>query len=131
MMVIDLALNIGVVGVVPWQRGGEVHLDRRAGRAPRLGPGRAPMDHRADHLTAFASVFTGLLGAPGCPSSAARERLFFSPFGRLHPRLRFPHISLLVMGAGHRDRVVLHLTTVINMLTAVVIWVSRSLRSWP
>jgi len=42
--------------------------------------------------TAFASVYTGWLGASRLPFNAAREGQFFRSFGRLHPRLRFPYI---------------------------------------
>jgi amino acid transporter len=73
-------------------------------------------------VAAFASVYTGLLGASRLPFNAARERLFFKPFGRLHPRMRFPHISLLVMGVVTAIASFLPLTTVINALIALTLW---------
>ncbi len=48
-------------------------------------------------ITAFASVYALLLGYSRIPFAAARDRNFFRPFGRLHPRLGIPHISLLVL----------------------------------
>jgi amino acid transporter len=48
--------------------------------------------------TAFASVFALLLGYSRIPYAAALEGHFFKPFARLHPKGKFPHVSLLVMG---------------------------------
>ncbi|HLI76362.1 MAG TPA: APC family permease, partial [Acidobacteriaceae bacterium] len=48
-------------------------------------------------ITAFASVFSLLLGYSRIPFAAARDGNFFRAFGRLHPRLGFPHVSLLVL----------------------------------
>ena len=50
-------------------------------------------------VTAFASVFSLLLGYSRIPFAAARDGNFFAPFGQLHPRLGFPHVSLLVLAA--------------------------------
>jgi amino acid transporter len=49
-------------------------------------------------LTAFASVFAGMLGYSRIPYAAARDGYFFKVFARLHPKGQFPYISLLVMG---------------------------------
>jgi amino acid transporter len=67
-------------------------------------------------------VYTGLLGASRLPYNAAREKLFFAPFGKLHPRLRFPHISLLVMGVVTAIACFLPLTTIINALIALTLF---------
>lgn len=48
-------------------------------------------------VTAFGSVFSLLLGYSRIPFAAARDGNFFSAFGRLHPKGRFPHVSLLVL----------------------------------
>jgi amino acid transporter len=123
VLVIDLSMNIGTIGVIPWQQAekstsiGSDVLHHVWG-----GAGAATITILII-WTAFASVFTGLLGASRLPFSAARERLFFSPFGRLHPRLRFPHVSLLVMGLVTAIASFFSLTTVINALIALVIWV--------
>ncbi len=49
--------------------------------------------------TAFASVFSLLLGYSRIPYAAARDGNFFAAFGKLHRR-GFPHISLLWLGAA-------------------------------
>jgi len=123
VMVIDLSLNIGVIGVIPW---------RQAEKSTAIGtdllqhiwgsPG-ATIVTILIVWTAFASVYTGLLGASRLPFNAARDGVFFKPFARLHPTLNFPHISLLVMGVVTAAACFFSLTTVINGLIALVIWV--------
>ena len=123
VMVIDLSLNIGTIGVIPW---------RQAEKSTAIGsdllkhiwgsPG-ATIVTILICWTAFASVYTGLLGASRLPFNAARDGVFFRPFARLHPTLKFPHISLLVMGAVCAVACFFTLTTVINGLIALVIWV--------
>src|SRR5882762_1039952 len=49
--------------------------------------------------TAFASVFSLLLGYSRVPFAAARDGNYFRVFARVHPRHRFPYVSLLVMGS--------------------------------
>jgi amino acid transporter len=48
-------------------------------------------------VTAFASVFSLLLGYSRIPFVAAREGGFFAAFGRLHPTHNFPHVALLAL----------------------------------
>jgi amino acid transporter len=51
-------------------------------------------------LTAFASVFSLLLGYSRIPYAAARDGNYFRIFKRLHPTKNFPHVSLLILGAA-------------------------------
>ncbi|MGW9210329.1 APC family permease [Embleya sp. NPDC055664] len=76
-------------------------------------------------ITAFASVFAGLLGGSRVPFDAARDRVFFKQFARLHPRHRFPTVGLVTMGVvtaagfligNHTD-----FNTIIVLLTAVMV----------
>ena len=48
-------------------------------------------------VTAFASVFSLLLGYSRIPFAAARDGNFPAVFGRLHPTRGFPYVSLLVL----------------------------------
>ncbi|MCL2584656.1 MAG: APC family permease [Streptosporangiales bacterium] len=122
VLIIDLSMNVGIIGVLPWQVAekstsiGTDFMLRAWGK-----PGAAVMAILII-VAAFASVFTGMLGASRLPYNAAREGLFFKPFGRLHPRLRFPHISLLAMGVVCAIACFLPLTTIINALTALTLW---------
>jgi amino acid transporter len=121
IMVLYLALNIGVLGVVPWQE---------VAKSPSIaslllemvwGKGVSSAVTVLIIITAFASVFAGLLGGSRVPYNAARDGVFLRQFGTLHPRLHIPHISLLVMGAITAIGSFFDLSTVINMLIAVIV----------
>ena len=123
IMVIYLLLNIGVVGVVPWQQVADSSSVASLAVTTAWGHTAADIITALIVVTAFASVFTGLLGGSRVPFNAARDRVFFGVFGRMHPRHRFPHIALLVMGVLTAAGSLLDLTTVINMLTTVAVLV--------
>ncbi|HZD31408.1 MAG TPA: APC family permease, partial [Candidatus Angelobacter sp.] len=101
---IYVVMNISVLGVVPWREmlthTGEqnnyivaVFMERiygsRAGRAIAL----------LIIWTAFASVFSLLLGYSRVPYAAALDGNYFAAFARVHPEKRFPTVSLLALGA--------------------------------
>lgn len=121
IMVAYLAMNIGVIGAVPWQQAqasqsvASLVLDRTWGKAA------ADITTVLILLTAFGSVFAGLMGGARVPYNAARDGLFFKPFGRLHPRHHIPHVALLVMGGITAIGSFFTLTTVINVLLAVFV----------
>jgi amino acid transporter len=122
VLVIDLSMNIGIIGVVPWQIA-EKSTSIGTDFMQRIwGHGAADVVAVLIIICAFASVYTGLLGASRLPYNAAKEKLFFKPFGLLHPRLRFPHVSLLVMGLVTAVGCFLSLTTVINALIALTLF---------
>jgi amino acid transporter len=134
---IYLVMQIGVLGVVPWQDMlntnsidytsiGSAVLQRTWGK------GAAQAVTVLVVITAFASVFTGLLGGSRVPFDAARDGMFFRSFGRLHRRHEFPTVGLLVMGAmtalsflfaRHIGSSASHppLTVLISLLTTVMI----------
>jgi fructoselysine transporter len=103
VMVIYLLMQVGVLGVVDWremirpgsaasQSVAAVVLERVWGRTT------ANVITVLILITAFTSVWAGLLGGSRVPYDAARDKVFFRQFGRLHPKHRFPTLSLLVMG---------------------------------
>ena len=49
-------------------------------------------------FTAFASVFSLLLGYSRVPYAAALDGNYFKIFQKVHPKHHFPYISLLIMG---------------------------------
>jgi amino acid transporter len=122
VLVIDLGMNIGIIGVLPWQQAEKSTSIGTEFMQAVWGHGAADVIAVLIIICAFASVYTGLLGASRLPYNAAREKLFFKPFGLLHPRLRFPHISLLVMGLVTAIACFLPLTTVINALIALTLF---------
>jgi fructoselysine transporter len=49
-------------------------------------------------VIAASALFAGILGYSRIPYAAAMNGDFFSVFARVHPRHKFPHVSLLVIG---------------------------------
>jgi basic amino acid/polyamine antiporter, APA family len=50
-------------------------------------------------VAAFASVFSLMLGYSRVPYAAALDGNYFKAFAKVHPVYRFPHVSLLALGA--------------------------------
>ncbi|HWC80632.1 MAG TPA: APC family permease [Pseudonocardiaceae bacterium] len=123
IMVIYLLLNIGVMGAIPWQEVANSQSIASLVLTRTWGPAAADVVTALVVITAFASVFAGLLGGSRAPFNAARDRVFFAAFGKLHPKHNFPHVALLVMGVITAIGSLLDLTTVINMLTTVAVLV--------
>jgi len=105
--VLYLAMNISVLGALPWQQvaaGAGSTVDSRLAVAAymvqhTLGSAAAHLLALLIVCAAFASVFALLLGFSRVPYVAALDGNFFRVFGRLHPRHGFPHIALLALGA--------------------------------
>jgi len=68
--------------------------------------------------TAFASVFSLLLGYSRVPYAAALDGDYFPVFARVHPTLQFPHVSLLVLGSA---AIVFCLFRLADVVTALVV----------
>jgi len=122
---IYLAMNISILGVVPWQE-----LNQAAAGNSRLYVASFFIEkvygHWAGYLvtalvmwTAFASVFALLLGYSRVPYAAALDGNYFRAFARLHPRLRFPHVSLLSLGVVAACFCLLRLADVIAALVVI------------
>ncbi|MEU4955536.1 APC family permease [Streptomyces lavendulae] len=132
IMAIYLLLQVGALGVIDWQR----MLDPKDVAATSVasavleetwGRGAAQVVTVLILVTAFASVFTGLLGGSRVPFDAARDRVFFRAYAKMHPRHQFPVLGLATMGAitavgfligRHTD-----LVTLIQLLTTVMVLV--------
>ncbi len=121
IMALYLALNIGVLGVVPWQSVAKSTSIASLVLEQVWGKGIANVVTVLIIITAFASVFAGLLGGSRVPYNAARDGVFLRQFGKLHPRYHFPHIALIVMCVITAIGSFFTLTTVINMLIAVIV----------
>jgi amino acid transporter len=121
MMAIYLVLNIGVVGAVPWHQVATSTSVASLAVTTAWGSAAAKLVTGLIIVTALASVLAGLLGGSRVPFHAARDKVFFGVFGRLHPRHDFPHVALLVLAAITAAGSFLTLTTVINMLLAVAV----------
>ena len=96
---IYLLTTLSILSVVPWRQAMQSKFIA-AEFIEKLYGGKAASVVTALVLwTAFASVFALLLGYSRIPYAAAINGHFFKIFGRLHPTGRFPHVSLLVIGA--------------------------------
>ncbi|MGN6322809.1 MAG: APC family permease [Dyella sp.] len=122
MMVVYLLLNISVLGVAPWQEIAQSKSVASLVVERSWGHLAAALMTVLIIITAFASVFTGLLGGSRVPFQAAQDKVFLSVFARLHARHDFPHVALLTMGVVTAIGTFFDLTDVINMLlTATII----------
>jgi amino acid transporter len=103
IMVIYLVMQVGVLGVVHWpdmlvkdspasQSVASVVLEKSWGKTP------AKIVTVLILVTAFTSVFAGLLGGSRVPYDAAKDKVFFRAYGTLHPKYRFPTVALVTMG---------------------------------
>lgn len=102
---IYIIMNIAILGVIPWQEFSEtarsdarkfvisVFMDRL------YGPTAGLIATVLIMWTAFASVFSLLLGYSRVPWAAARDGNYFKIFSAIHPKHRFPYVSLLIMGS--------------------------------
>jgi amino acid transporter len=112
---------VGVLGVVPWQQAEHSGSIASLVLEKAWGKDAARIFTVGIIITAFASVFAGLLGGSRVPYNAARDKVFLSWFGRLHPRLNFPTAGLYAMGIITAVGSLFTLTDVISMLTAVFV----------
>jgi len=102
--IIYFAINLSVIGVVPWREFVPYEAHPESGFVVSLmmekiyGPKIATAFTAMVLWTAFGSVFALLLGYSRIPYAAALDGYFFKIFGRLHPTKRFPYVALIVLG---------------------------------
>jgi basic amino acid/polyamine antiporter, APA family len=102
---IYIVMNISILGVIPWQDFMEtaksdarkyvisVFMERLYGNTAGIIATLLIM------FTAFASVFSLLLGYSRVPFAAALDGNYFKIFKKIHPKHNFPYVSLLIMGS--------------------------------
>jgi basic amino acid/polyamine antiporter, APA family len=99
-----LMMNVCILAVVPWRE--LVHAGQNNGGLyvvsvfmQRIyGPWAARLVTALVIVTAFASVFSLMLGYSRVPYAAAKDGNYFRMFAKVHPVYRFPHVSLLALG---------------------------------
>jgi len=122
---IYLIMNISILGVIPWQE-----LSGNAGSDAKgyiisvfmqrlYGSWAGVIVTVLIMWTAFASVFSLLLGYSRVPYAAAVDGDYFAPFARLHREHRIPHVSLFVLGAAAMLFCTLRLADVIAALVVI------------
>jgi APA family basic amino acid/polyamine antiporter len=98
-------MNISILGVVPWQEMSHTGQSNRGLYVVSIfmqriyGTWAANLVTALVMWTAFASVFSLLLGYSRVPYAAALDGNYFRAFARVHPQHRFPYVSLLALGA--------------------------------
>lgn len=96
--ILYLAMQVVILGVLPWQT-----------IANSQFIASTYFEHIYNHTTAqfatllvlciaLASLFSVLLGYSRIPYAAALNGDFFKVFSKVHPKYKFPHISLLTLG---------------------------------
>lgn len=118
--VLYLAMQTSILGVLPWQEAQHSPFIVSAFVERLYGPGLARFATVLILWVAFASLFSVILGYSRVPYAAALDGNFFSVFARVHPTKRFPHVSLLTLGAvGLVFSVLFKLSTVIKAILAM------------
>jgi amino acid transporter len=115
-------MNICIISVVPWREAMESRFVASEFMERIYGSWAGMAITVLILWSAFASVFALMLGYSRIPYAAALEGYFFKPFAKLHPRGKFPHVSLLVIGGLSAMAAFLDLEWVISaLLTARIL----------
>jgi fructoselysine transporter len=118
--VLYLAMQTSILGVVPWQKAQESPFLVSTFVEMIYGARAAAGATLLVLWIAFASIFSALLGYSRVPYSAALDGTFFPVFARVHPEKKFPHLSLLFLGAlAFVFSLLFKLSTVISAILAM------------
>jgi amino acid transporter len=99
-----LMMNVCILAVVPWREMLQAGQNNTGLYVVSLfmqrlyGAWAARLVTALVIATAFASVFSLMLGYSRVPYAAAKDGNYFKVFAKVHPQFRFPHISLLALG---------------------------------
>jgi amino acid transporter len=124
-----LVMNVSILGVLPWQE-----LDQVGANESRYYIASTLLERTFGSWwgmfgaflimwTAFASVFSLMLGYSRVPYAAAQDGNFFRAYAKLHPKHQFPHRSLLTLGIVTTAFCMLRLQDVIAALVVIRIMV--------
>lgn len=103
--VLYIVMNISILGVLPWKE-----MSDSAGSDARkyivsvfmqriYGNWGGTLVTLLIVWTAFASVFSLLLGYSRVPYAASVQGDYFKIFSKVHPKHKFPYVSLITLGA--------------------------------
>ena len=116
-------MNIAVLGVIPWRElvshSGEQNYIISTFMQRVYGAWAGRVAAVLVMWTAFASVFSLLLGYSRVPYAAALDGNYFKVFARVDPKRRFPTASLLALGAAAMLFCFLRLVDVIAALVVI------------
>ncbi len=119
-----LTMNVAVLGVIPWRElvshsGGENNHIISVFMQRIYGTWAGRLITWLIMWTAFASVFSTLLGYSRVPYAAALDGNYFRAFARVDPKRRFPTVSLLALGGVAMLFCFLRLADVIAALVVI------------
>jgi len=123
--ILYITMNISVIGVIPWQElvatgKSDTRFYVMSVLMQRVYGSWAGYAITALIVwTAFASVFSLLLGYSRVPYAAALDGNYFKVFAKLHKKHKFPYVSLLVLGAVALAFCFLSLADVIAALVVI------------
>jgi amino acid transporter len=117
--VLYLTMNISILGAMPWQDVEKSRFIASDFMARIWGPRIGAVVTIMMLWTAFASVFSLLLGYSRVPYAAALEGDYFSVFARVHPKHHFPHVSLLWLGGAAAVFCLFKLADVVTALVVI------------
>jgi amino acid transporter len=117
--VLYLAMNISILGVIPWREA--MHSDAIVALfiARIYGSLGAKISSVLILVATFGSVFAILLGFSRVPYAAAADGHFFKVFARLHPRGGYPIVAVITMGVLSALACIFSLSDLISMLIVV------------
>jgi basic amino acid/polyamine antiporter, APA family len=120
-----IVMNLSILGVVPWR---EMVAANRANSGLYVvslfmqriyGSWAARLVTGLVMWTAFASVFSLMLGYSRVPYAAALDGNYFRAFAKVHPKYRFPYVSLVSLGVVAALFCFLRLADVIAALVVI------------
>lgn len=121
--VIYLTMNISILGAMPWQEVQASTFIASDFMQRMWGVGVARAITVLMIWTAFASVFSLILGYSRVPYAAALEGNYFKAFGKVHPKHGFPHVSLLTLGGVAMCFCLFKLADVVTALVVIRVMV--------
>jgi fructoselysine transporter len=93
------AMQTSILSVVPWQEAEKATAVVSLFVERTFGAHWAALATALILVSAFGSIFAATLGYSRIPYAAALDGNFFPVFGRVHAKKRFPHVSLVALGA--------------------------------
>jgi fructoselysine transporter len=118
--VLYLAMQVSILGVVPWQQAQTSKFIVSTFVETLYGPFWGKVATGMILWVAFGSLFALTLGYSRIPYAAATDGNFLAVFGRVHPTKHFPHVSLLALcGTGLVFSLLFRLGFVISAIIAM------------
>jgi APA family basic amino acid/polyamine antiporter len=120
-----IIMNISIIGVIPWQEVSETASSDTRKYIVSVFMQRIYGSWAGNLVTllvvwtAFASVFSLMLGYSRVPYAAAVQGDYFHIFSKLHPKHNFPYVSLIAMGIAAAAFCFLKLKDIIAALVVI------------